>query len=335
MYNHRDEQVHAGTHPPIQESSNGTTTSKQSAPLSLLISRPIVSQMSLYLGLEDVVDSDGDGISHQCPECGQVFSLPSDARIHLETVHSIDNHGSRGHEVDEEQSFDSWSKAELLQSIHESIDWLHRLANMVRKAGFNHQNKHADGFMLRDENGNKSEELTRLLLEGLTQLYQFYVRTHAAGVGEKLAQRLVQTMIIRHKRILYRRARRRVWNLQQTTYSAQRIEQSSQEHPFSIPLSSPDTTTPSDSKTPVLPQSTAKTEMAESQVTATTVDINMIRKAFARSEVSKATSNSLIVSDRVLVPPRPAAAKSGIEFVCDYCGLLLEARQASNAAVWA
>lgn len=206
---------------------------------------------------------------------------------------------------------------------------------MVRKASFNHQNKRADDFMLRDENGQKSEELTRSLVEGLTQLYQFYVRTHAAGVGEKLSQRLVQTMIIRHKRILYRRARRKVWNLQQITHSPQKWEQKSQEHHFTVSLSGAEITTPSDSKTTVLPQSTAKPEIAESQVTATTVDINMIRKAFARSEVSKATSNSLIVSDRVLVPPRPAAAKSGIEFVCDYCGLLLEARQASNAAVWA
>lgn len=308
---------------------------RQSALLALLISRTIVSQMNLSLGLDNFADSDGNYIPHQCPECGRVFKLPSDARRHLETVHSIYHHGSQGHEFDKEQSFDSWSELELLESIHESIDWLHRLANMVRKASFNHQNKRADNFMLRDENGNKSEELTRSLLEGLTQLYQFYVRTHAAGVGEKLAQRLVQTMIIRHKRILYRRARRKVWNLQQIPYSAQKIEQSSHEHPFSNSLSIPEATTPSDSKTPVLPQSTARTEMAESQVTATTVDINMIRKAFARSEVSKATSNSLIVSDRVLVPPRPAAAKSGIEFVCDYCGLLLEARQASNAAVWA
>lgn len=275
------------------------------------------------------------GSPHQCSECGRVFTLLSETQSHLQAEHSIydtGGHKSREHEFDAAESFHSWSRPELLQSIHESIDWLHRLSNMVRKASFNHQNKRADHFMLRDESGEKSAELTHSMLEGLTQLYQFYVRTHATGLGEHLAQRLVQTMIIRHKRILYRRARRKVWNLQQITYSPPKIEYNPR-----IPLSAPETTTPSDAlgKSPLLPVSTADMEMAGSQVTATTVDISMIRKAFARSEVSKATSHSLIVSDRVLVPPRPAAGKSGTDFVCDYCGLLLEARQASNAAVWA
>lgn len=295
--------------------------------------------MSSYLGPGNYAKRDHAGNPHQCSECGRLFTVFSEMQSHLQAEHSIygtDDHKSREHEIDSAESFDNWTKPELLQSIHESIDWLHRLSNMVRKASFKHQNKRADDFMLRDENGEKSADLTRSLLEGLTQLYQFYVRTHATGIGEHLAQRLVQTMIIRHKRILYRRARRKVWNLQQITYSPPKIEPNSHKHHFITPLSALlETTTPSDGKTPVLPLSTARSEMAGSQVTATTIDINIIRKAFARSEVSKATSNSLIVSDRVLVPPRPAAGKSGIDFVCDYCGLLLEARQASNAAVWA
>ncbi|KAI7788219.1 hypothetical protein LA080_012285 [Diaporthe eres] len=180
---------------------------------------------------------------------------------------------------------------------------------MVRKASFNHQNKRADDFKLRDENGKKSEELTCSPIDGLTRLYQFYVRTHAAGVGEPLAQRLVQTMIIRHKRILYRRARRRVWNPELFDYPPRKLENKS--HHLSCSPPAQETISPSD------------------------VDINMIRQTFAQSEVSKATSNSLLVSDRVLVPPRPAAAKLGVEFICDYCGLLLQARQASSAAVWA
>lgn len=292
--------------------------------------------MSLYLGIDNVADGHEPGRLHQCAECGRVFTSPFDTRKHLETVHSIYNitdHGSRGPEVYTGEPFNSWSKVELLQSIHESIDWLHRLSNMVRKASFNHQNKRDDDFMLRDENGEKSVELTRSLLDGLKRLYQFYVKTHAAGVGEPLAQRLVQTMIIRHKRVLHRRARRKVWNMEQIDYSPRKIEQKPRN--LGIPLPAQETTAPGNRKKSDVPQPPVKTEISGSRVTATTVDVNMIRHVFAQSEVSKATSNSLLVSDRALVPPRPAAARSGIEFICDYCGLLIQARQASSAAAWA
>lgn len=292
--------------------------------------------MSLYLKHGDDAETCLQERPHQCPECGRGFESLSDVQRHLEAVHSIftkEDHGVRGLEVNAEESFDSWSEPEILQSIHESIDWLHRLSNMVRKASFSHQNKRADDFMIRDENGEKSHKLTRSLLDGLTRLYEFYVRTYAAGVGEQLAQRLVQTMIIRHKRILYRRARQKVWNLEQINYTPRKAEQKSRHLRVSPPA--PETAEPSGSKTTGLPQPTAKMEMAGSQFTATTVDISMIRKAIAQSEVSKATSNSLLVSDQVLVPPRPATARSGAEFVCDYCGLLLQSHQASNAAAWA
>lgn len=290
--------------------------------------------MSSYLVPGNHAGDGHDGRPHQCPECGRAFSLLSDKQSHLRAEHRVrgtEHDRSRGTEVDPETSFDDWSTPELLQSIHESIDWLHRLSNMVRKASFSHQNKRADDFMLRDENGEKSHELTRSLLDGLAQLYHFYIRTHAAGVGDKLAERLVQTMIIRHKRILYRRARKKVWHLEQVDYSPRTIEQESPHLDVSLPPL--EATGPIDGS-PELPQPRAKSEMAGSQVTATTVDINMIRKVVAKSEVSKATSNSLMVSDRELVPPRPRAAISGLEFVCDYCGLLLQARQASNAALW-
>lgn len=324
----------------IHKHGNGKAISgldiRQSGLIVSLISHAIVSQMSMYLGCGDDAETCQHERPHQCPECGRGFESLSDVRSHLEAVHSIFytvNHGVQGVRVNEEESFNNWTEREILHSIHESIDWLHRLSNMVRKASFSHQNKRADDFMLRDKNGERSHELTRSLLDGLTRLYQFYVRTHAAGVGEQLAQRLVQTMIIRHKRILYRRARQKVWNLEQINYTPRKTEQES--HHLRVSLPAPETTAPSSSKTTGLPQPTAKIKMAESQFTATTVDKSMIRKVIAQSEVSKATSNSLFVSDQVLVPPRPATAKSGNKFVCDYCGLLLQAHQASNVAAWA
>lgn len=319
---------------PLSLSTPGNSSVLTLPLLASLTFRESVLQMSSEI--ENDAETYQHGRPHQCPECGQIFTLLSDTQKHLETVHSVyqrENEKSQGHDPDTESSFNDWSKPELLQSIHKSIDWLHRLSNMVRKASFNHQNKRADHFMLRDENGEKSEELTRSMLDGLTQLYQFYIRTHAAGVEEKLAQRLVQTMIIRHRRILYRRSRRRVWNLEQIKYTPRKAEQKS--HHLNFSLSAPETIPPSHGHSSGLPQPTPRTKLAPSQVTATTVDISILRKAFAQSEVSKATSDSLFLSDRVLVPPRPAAAKMGMDFICEYCGLLLQARQASNTAAWA
>lgn len=77
------------------------------------------------------------------------------------------------------------------------------------------------------------------------------------------------------------------------------------------------------------------TSQATSEVTATTVDISIIRKAVPQSGVSKATSNSLYERDWALLPPLPAEVKLGKEFICDYCGLLLQARQASDVKFWA
>jgi hypothetical protein len=57
----------------------------------------------------------------------------------------------------------------MLQAIHESIDWLHRLSNLVRKASFVNQNRPAKNFQLRDSEGKKSEELTNAMTAGLRQ----------------------------------------------------------------------------------------------------------------------------------------------------------------------
>lgn len=292
--------------------------------------------MSSHSGLENEAETCHNEGPHHCPECGRLFALPSDTRRHLEAVHAIfhtKDAGDQNFGFGTGESFGSWSQPELLQSIHESIDWLHRLSNMVRKASFSHQNQRAADFMLRDENGEKSHELTRSLLDGLTQLYQFYVRTYAAGVGEQLAHRLVQTMIIRHKRILYRKARRTNWNLEQIDYPSRTIGQKPHHSSFSLPAG--ENAAPNEGNKPGIPQPSAKTDVAGSQTTATTVDISLIRQVIAQSAVSKATSNSVLVSDRALVPPRPAASKSGTEFVCDYCGLLLHANQASTPTAWA
>jgi hypothetical protein len=46
---------------------------------------------------------------------------------------------------------DLWEVQDILSSIHETIDWLHRLSNLVRKASTASQNEKSTAFVLTDE----------------------------------------------------------------------------------------------------------------------------------------------------------------------------------------
>jgi hypothetical protein len=64
----------------------------------------------------------------------------------------------------QESGFSRWTLIELLQSVHESIDWLHRLSNLVRKASFVTQNKRAEDFILGDSEDDHEVIVARLEL---------------------------------------------------------------------------------------------------------------------------------------------------------------------------
>lgn len=221
----------------------------------------------------------------------------------------------------------------MLQSIHESIDWLHRLSNLVRKASFVNQNRRAKGFQLRDSKGKESEELTQAMTSGLKQLYKHVIKCNAEGLEDYLADRLIKTMIIRHKRILYRRSRQISWAISQVQYTAKRVEtpkEPRQPHP---PEPIPLIQEPKPLKSgpgPTLERSTIPL-----QDKATTVNLGTYRKAAAPSRLSRASSAPLKQQDQMLIPPPPRAASEGKDFVCPYCCLILQSREAWNRKTWA
>ncbi|SPQ26065.1 96646e19-71bc-42f8-984e-ba6999d4dd5c [Thermothielavioides terrestris] len=63
--------------------------------------------------------------------------------------------------------FEPWDEADLIRSVHETIDWLHRLSNLVRKAGVANQNERAAAFELEDEMGNDMTENLRCFYKAL------------------------------------------------------------------------------------------------------------------------------------------------------------------------
>lgn len=90
---------------------------------------------------------------------------------------------------------------QAVQGISDEIGLLHRFSNTIRKASREtHNQKASDGFLIQDEEGNDTEPLLR-------QVFEHHIRDCFPGITDNIRQRLVDTMILRRKRILYRRAR--------------------------------------------------------------------------------------------------------------------------------
>ncbi|KAI0379222.1 hypothetical protein F5Y04DRAFT_260009 [Hypomontagnella monticulosa] len=88
-----------------------------------------------------------------------------------------------------------------IRSIANEIGLLHRFSNTVRRASKESQDLKAVGsFRIRDEEGNDTEDF-------ITKLFVNHIRDRFPGVCGSICQRLAETMVLRRKRILYRRSR--------------------------------------------------------------------------------------------------------------------------------
>ncbi|KAI0101218.1 hypothetical protein F4814DRAFT_432601 [Daldinia grandis] len=88
-----------------------------------------------------------------------------------------------------------------IQGIANEISLLHRFSNTIRRASKTAQNlKAADSFRIRDDEKNDAEDF-------ITKLFVNHVRDKFPGVSDNICQRLAETMVLRRKRILYRRSR--------------------------------------------------------------------------------------------------------------------------------
>ncbi|RSL95734.1 hypothetical protein CEP52_011908 [Fusarium oligoseptatum] len=232
----------------------------------------------------------------------------------------------------EKPDFKNWDSIEILQSIHESIDWLHRLSNLVRKASFANQNRRAKEFRLRDSEGRESEELTEAMTSGLREVYKHVIKRNTKDLEGYLADRLIETMIIRHKRILYRRSRQIRWAIAQVQHLAKRVESPKESWQQHLPGPVPLIQEPKPLKS--TPGSTVERSATPIQDRATTLNVATYRKGATPSQLSRATSAPLKQQDQRLVPPPPRAAREGKDFVCPYCCLILQSGEAWNRKAW-
>ncbi|KAH0526242.1 hypothetical protein TsFJ059_009591 [Trichoderma semiorbis] len=220
-------------------------------------------------------------------------------------------------------TFQDWNNTQLLQSIHQSIDWLHRLSNLVRKASFANQHKRADKFILKDDDDNDMSDT-------LTDYYTKLIKREFSGLQDTLVQRLAASMLMRRRRIMYRRSQQQRWKMPQVEPKIKGLELASTKlMPTPLELSVPL------KNEKVLASKPEGITTAPSRLTATTIDTNIRRRVSAPSGISKGSKAPLNEQSQLLIPSPPKGANFGEDFVCDYCCLILPSKIALNRNAWA
>jgi len=86
-------------------------------------------------------------------------------------------------------------------AVGDEISLLHKLSNTIRRASKEYQNaKAANSFKLKDDEGNDLEDVFR-------ERYASNIHDQFPKISEAIRMRLASTMLLRRKRILYRKSR--------------------------------------------------------------------------------------------------------------------------------
>ena len=228
---------------------------------------------------------------------------------------------------------------QMLETVHSHCDWLHKLSNLIRKVSLNRQNERSDNFLWSDPEGQRSKKITEDVTDGLKRFFTYLVKREIS-VGEeqphhqpedtmerqrRLIERLAQSMVIRHKRVLYRRSRQISYSTSPTTKPSQ---------PILREVARPPTTRPAVSEGPLRSNPVAPKPKSP-QETATTIDKqNLRRRMVSPSTVSRGTADPVGTHDDLLYAPPPARAKEGKDFTCPYCCLIIQGTRSAPVRAW-
>lgn len=180
-----------------------------------------------------------------------------------------------------------------LQEIVKQITILHKFSNIIRRASRETQNlKAATIFKIEDDEGNDLEPC-------LKSVFARYIRDRFPEVSDAIQERLANTMLLRRKRVFYRRSRygpspTKVEELQKLPSAARpsiRLDALAADQPHD---ESPSTNT--------LPPQTIVQSVTQ---TATTFSPSNFQRASAPSAVS--VSRSVAISDYGNLLPFPPA----------------------------
>lgn len=183
-----------------------------------------------------------------------------------------------------------------VRGIADQISLLHKLSNTIRRASKELQNlEAARASRICDDDGNDAEDF-------LQQVFAYYVRDHFPTTSEAIQQRLAGAMVLRRKRILYRRSR----------YGSTpiRVQDVPSQPDVKMPQAQP-TTQPRKEDThqetgDFQPQ---KQSGIRSQAqSATTLAADKFHKASAPSAVSASKTVALSSHEDLVFPPAPTGA---------------------------
>ncbi|KAB8272425.1 hypothetical protein BDV30DRAFT_212009 [Aspergillus minisclerotigenes] len=208
---------------------------------------------------------------------------------------------------------------QLLLDITDSLNWLRRLSNTIRRAGLLNPSTQAKRFPLTDDDGNDNTAVLQIF-------FSFLIKRDFPNLSGELCSRVVSGMLLQRRLILYRRSRQRKLELRHVSITPRPLW----ELPFpkvdqlTIPYGAP--------SMPVqkLPPSTNL-----SLYTATTLDGDQFRMAAAApSRISITKAAPWCAQDRFLLPPAPKVHNPGSDLVCPYCCMLLQENVASDPDQW-
>lgn len=218
---------------------------------------------------------------------------------------------------------------DLLEAVHESIEWLYRLSNMVRRASFVSQNRRA-----------AKRELSLQAIEQLRERMDREIRDSLKNadpidknspdsINESLAailrKRLIETMLIRYSRISYRRDRVR----DNKSYRLETVDPPSMEE-YTRKHVSQDTVP----EVPVLTVTEAPKQafVVPERHRATTVDKSLLQEQ-SRPRPSQMLSStpSRIEGIEQDYPVAPRV-EEGHSFTCSFCCCILSATEGRGRA---
>jgi hypothetical protein len=186
----------------------------------------------------------------------------------------------------------------LLDAASE-ISRLNKISNTIRRASKDTQALKAINFQIKDDEGNDVEDILR-------EHFKHHICDRFPGLGEVLQERLARTMLLRRKRILYRRYRQ-----ESTTIKPQKTEaEKLVELPSAQQAISSEHSKTQESK-PKGHSAVSKSALAApSQVkSATTLALEKFQKAAASPSVASASKTVALGSHEALVfPPAPGFA---------------------------
>ncbi|KAI4859353.1 hypothetical protein F4820DRAFT_453963 [Hypoxylon rubiginosum] len=181
-----------------------------------------------------------------------------------------------------------------IRVIASEISLLHRFSNTIRRASKESQNhKAAESYHIRDDEGNDAEPF-------LTELFSYHIRDQFPEVEEDICQRLAATMVLRRKRILYRRSR--------YGDTAIRTPQIPSQPQVTLPKVRPTVAVPEqpqESEQLQATVATSKSAIRSLAQSATTLALDDFHKASVPSVISVSKTVALSNHEDLVFPPAP------------------------------